>query len=360
MSKKKNKGNNPQGWQKVSTQPAEQAEPKTEEIPQPEPAAETTASEEPKEQPEIQTGDESKEESQPEPEAEPDTENKPQEEEPDKTKPKAKKRRKHAAAAPLGMILSVLAVIGLVNVIFFGVHFTERLIDNSAKKEEFGDIILPVLMFDPVPFENPNEMGELALLRSSIWAALLNESDKYVVGDGNMVAVPQSDVDVACAKLFGSEVTLKHQAFEDYITMYTFDTTTKSYFVPVDATIMYTPKVEEISRSGSIYDLTVGYMTPENQWLQGIKGKKSEPVPTKYMVYTLKKVDDHYQLISIKDPPEGVVPGLPPIPENAPAPQTPPPTSIPETPVQAPTDKPKEEVPVKAPEEKTEETKSQM
>ena len=74
------------------------------------------------------------------------------------------------------------AQIGVITVAVFGVRATESLIDNSKQKEEFADIILPVLMFDPVPFEDPNEMGELALLRSSIWSAVISNNDKYSIG----------------------------------------------------------------------------------------------------------------------------------------------------------------------------------
>ena len=212
---------------------------------------------------------------------------------------------------------AALAVIGLITVIVFGVRATENLIDNSKQKQEFEKIILPVLMFDPVPFEDPNEMGDLALLRSSIWAAILDNSDKYMIGDGNLVSVPQSDVDVACAKLFGSSVTLKHQAFEDYISMYSYDQETKTYYVPVDVTALYTPKVEEITRNGDSFELLVGYITPTNQWIQSLSGEVTEPTPSKYMIYVLQKVDDNYQLTGIKDPPDGVVPGVPQIEEDA-------------------------------------------
>ena len=70
-------------------------------------------------------------------------------------------------------------------------------------------------------------------------------------------------------------------------------------------------KAEDITRNGDIFELTVGYLEPDSQWLQSIKGEKSEPTPSKYMIYQLQKVDDHYQLIAIQDPPEGAVPGIP-------------------------------------------------
>lgn len=227
-------------------------------------------------------------------------------------KPAAKKHsRKHSAAVPLGGLFVLLAVIGLITVIVFGVRATENLIDNSKQKQEFGNTIFPVLMFDPIPFEDPGEMGDLALLRSSIWSAIISNSEKYSVGEGNMVSVPQSDVDVACAKLFGEGITLQHRAFEDYLSVYSFDENTKTYFVPVDATILYTPQVEEIKRNGNTFELLVGYIAPDNEWMQTIKGETAEPTPSKYMIYDLEKTGDHYQLIAIKDPPDGAVPGMP-------------------------------------------------
>ena len=219
------------------------------------------------------------------------------------TMSKKARRRKYSAAMPIGGVFVLLAVIGLITVIVFGVRATENLIDNSKQKEEFERIILPVLMFDPVPFEDPNEMGNLPLLRASIWSAILDNSEKYLVGDGNMVSVPQSDVDVACAKLFGSSVTLQHQGFEDYLSMYSYDESTKTYYVPVDVTALYTPQVEEITRNGDTFELLVGYVAPTNQWIQSLSGDTTEPSPSKYMIYELERVDDNYQLVGIKDPP---------------------------------------------------------
>lgn len=338
MSKRKPNTNKGQGWQKVelSSKPAaeetsskiEEASkeaPEAESAPKAEETAPDAASEavsEPAdsvtealpEQKENQTEKE-------QPSAQKETKNKqPSAPQTDSAKKAAakKRRRKYSAAVPLGGFFILMALIGVITVAVFGVRATESLIDNSKQKEEFADIILPVLMFDPVPFEDPNEMGELALLRSSIWSAIINNKDKCSIGDGNMVSVPKSDVDVACASLFGSSVTLNHQAFEDYLSLYSFDEETQTYYVPVDATILYTPQVEEISRNGDIFELTVGYLAPDNQWMQSIKGEKSDPTPSKYMIYELKKVEDHYQLVAIKDPPDGAVPSIPQIEEQAP------------------------------------------
>lgn len=347
MSKKKKNSNNKEnGWQKIETKPqtpsndtgkrtetvkeeAESSVPKAE-------AKEDTSSE--ASSVEIDSVKDEKDVSSAQNEIELKEETKPQA---SAEKPVSGHKKRHSFAAPLGFLFVALALVGFINLIFFGVHSAERLIDNSSKKEEFSDFILPVLMFDPIPFENPAELGDLALLRSSIWAAILDGTEKYTVSDSNMVSVPQSDVDVACAKLFGPDLKLKHQSFEDYISIYSLDEATKSYLVPVDASIMYTPRVEDISRSGDRYDLTVAYLAPDNQWMHSITGKKTEPAPSKYMIYQLQKVDGKYRLVAIKDPPEGAVPGIPKISENPP--QNIPQQMIQEVPLPQPIEEEKEE-----------------
>lgn len=72
---------------------------------------------------------------------------------------KASHRRKYPAAAPIGGIFVVLALIGLITVVSFSIQATTRLLDNSKEKEQFQQVILPVLMFDPVPFTEPAEPG---------------------------------------------------------------------------------------------------------------------------------------------------------------------------------------------------------
>lgn len=219
--------------------------------------------------------------------------------------------RKHSAAVPIGGLFVFLALIGLVTVVMFSIRATERLIDNSKEKERFENILLPVIMFDPVPFEDPNEIGELALLRTSIWSTVIQNNEKYSFNDGNMVTVPKSDVDVACAKLFGSQVTLKHQSFDDDNSIYSYNQETLTYFVPLDTSIRYTPQVEGISKKGDTLSLTVGYLAPDNQWMMSLRGETKEPTPSKYMLYEMEKVDGEYLLTGIKDPPGGAVPGIP-------------------------------------------------
>ena len=191
--------------------------------------------------------------------------------------------RKNKYAAPVGGIFLLLALVGLISVGIFCVRFTQGLLDNTQEKREFERIIYPVLMFDPVPFENAQDADPLMLLQSSIWSTLLGEKrDSYQENAIGWKIVPASDVDVACARLFGPEVQLEHQTITNFV-----DTT------------FYTPSVQRVVKEGDVYTLDVGYVAPATAWSY----EETEPEIEKMMIYELLRVGDHYQLTAIRDMP---------------------------------------------------------
>lgn len=221
-------------------------------------------------------------------------------------------QRKFPAAVLVGAVSVVLAVIGLLTVLSGCVSLAYRLLDNSKEKEEFERILFPVVMFDPGPMESPADMDKLVLLRSSLWSAYVSNMEKYKMDSNDRINVAKSDVDVACAKLFGSEIQLEHQSFSDYMNTYFYDESKESYLVPVDgSSVLYRPEVEDFDHSGVIYTLRVGYLESGSEWREALQGRDFVPTPDKYMIYTLKKVDEHFELVSIALPEEGAVPGKP-------------------------------------------------
>ena len=50
---------------------------------------------------------------------------------------------------------------------------------------------------------------------------------------------------------------------------------------------------------GDIYTVTVGYIPPATLWEKTKGGKDYEPAPDKYMIFTMKKVKDAYNILSI-------------------------------------------------------------
>ncbi len=190
--------------------------------------------------------------------------------------------RKNKYAAPVGTLFLLLMLIGLISVAVFCVNFTRAMLDNSGEKEEFGRIIAPVLMFDPVPFENAVDADPLFLLQSSMWSALLGEKrDSYQFdNDTNLrLIVPASDIDVACARLFGPEVELHHQTFGDYETTYVYDDESKTYYIPTTMEAGPSPNVLSVVKKGDSYTLEVEYVPPATAWTRADVRQRAAPAP---------------------------------------------------------------------------------
>lgn len=210
-------------------------------------------------------------------------------------------KRHNKYALPLGGVFLVLAIVGLISVAGFCIRLTNQIMDNTKEKTKFEDYLLSVVMFDPVEFDSPEQADPLFLLQSSMWAALLDNPDKYTYDESAMLVVPASDLDVYAAKLYGAGVKLQHQTIEGFEASYPYDAQTKTYGVPVmGQTSQYTPKVTKIVKKGDLYTLTVGYIPPGTLWETAVGGAKYEPEPDKYMIYQLKKVKDDYNVIAIK------------------------------------------------------------
>ena len=215
--------------------------------------------------------------------------------------------RKNKYAAPVGGLFLLLAAIGLVALTIFSVQFTQRMLDNSGEKQRFEQVILPVLMFDPVAFEKPTDLSPEFLLQTSLWATLLGEKrDTYTEDAFGRMIVPASDVDIGCAKLYGPEVKLVHQSIGDYETTYVYNDSTKTYYIPVDGqTGMYTPSVERVVKKGDVYTLTVGYIPPANAYTRMMLGQNEKLPADKYMIYELLKVKNNFQITAIRYTTEG-------------------------------------------------------
>lgn len=259
-------------------------------------------------------------EEEPSSEAEAESENEPEkeEEQPEKQKkvlfPRAKEiinhKRKHKYVATVGAVLIALAFIGTLALCSVLLHLGGRVLDNTTQKEAFEWKIYPLLMLDPSTFDEPKQLDEVVLLKTSLWSTLLENREKYSYSDYGMLLVPASDLEVAAKKLYGDSVTLKHQTFsEGYDYYYLYDEETNTYSVPVmGQTAAYVPKVVDINKNGSIYTLIVGYVAPTTLWNVSEDGS-AESVPSKYLYYDLEKLGyKEYIIKSVRNIPADELP----------------------------------------------------
>jgi hypothetical protein len=213
--------------------------------------------------------------------------------------------RRNRYAAPIGGVFIILCLVGFFTVASVCLNATKSLLDNSKAKQEYEKMLLPVVIFDPVPFENPVNIDNASLLQYSIWATAMGDKrDQYEYDDNNMMVIPASDVDVAALELFGPDVKLEHQSFGDLENSYLYDEDIKSYHVPIiTVTGFATPKVEEINKVGDTIELKMGYVPPSTILDIDTNGKVGTPEPQKYMIYELHRAKSGWYLYAIKDLP---------------------------------------------------------
>lgn len=213
---------------------------------------------------------------------------------------RARMPRKQLATI-IGLLLVVFAVIGVIATTK-GIAVTiNGFFDDSAKRERYESFISPVVMVDPAPFTMVENLEDERLLQSAMWAALTGENrSAYTYDDGGLLLVPASDLNVAAAKLYGPNVNIIHRSFEDNDASYLYDPDISAYRVPSINKVAYSPYVSEIKKeSDGRLTLTVGYVAPGNIWSTDIKGQSDEPVPEKYMLYTLTEWDQGYYISSV-------------------------------------------------------------
>ncbi|WRS26502.1 hypothetical protein U6B65_09110 [Oscillospiraceae bacterium MB08-C2-2] len=215
------------------------------------------------------------------------------------------KKRRRRYAAPIGGVFILIALIGVITIVVGSIGLTTRMLDNSKEKTMFERLIRPVVMFNPVPFEKATDLDPTSLLQYSMWATLSGEKGStFVMGENATLTIPASDLDVAASKLLGPEVKLEHKSFGDYLSPYTYDPETASYYVPVTGDLfVYSPVVVDIQRDKEFYNLTVGYIPPDTAWTTDFVGNKNARKPDKFSTYVMRKVKNDYQLVAVRDLP---------------------------------------------------------
>lgn len=216
------------------------------------------------------------------------------------------KSGKNRLAFPIGILASILAVIGLITVIGFAVDTVKNLTDKTAEKAEYEEMLTPVVMFDPDPFDDLTQADISQLLNSAVWALLMSDdgADKYPYSEGDTfgIVVPQTDIEKYFVSLFGTEIDLAslHSSIDMSEYEITYDAALKSYILPITGVeSAYTPKVYEIEKQGSSVILSVGYIGNQ-AWVQIEDGEYTSPEPDKYMKITLRERDGGMYISSIQ------------------------------------------------------------
>ena len=204
----------------------------------------------------------------------------------------------HRRRVIVGAVMCLLMLIGVATIIVGGVKVTAKVLDNTAEKEAYNNILATLVVADPLPFESPDQADMELLLSSSVWAVVMNEDmTKYESDDFGQTYLPAVEVDRYFTKLFGTQFTLEHDDFSDQEIDFEFDEDKQAYIVPVTSfPTGFTPKVEKIKKSSNEKIVTVGYISPATNWNDTSDGSVS-----KYVDYIFQKQGKEYYLVAIRE-----------------------------------------------------------
>lgn len=217
----------------------------------------------------------------------------------EKTKSKNIKKK---LAFPIGLIVVLLALTGLVTVVVSVVNLVDSAIVKSKNYEQYESYFVPVVHIDPTTFDDVTKADMNELIEISIWSLLKSDNtpDKFPTNE-NGLAIPKAEVEKEFLELFGSEITPTHGNIEGYGIDFLYDSVTGIYTVPLTGvTPIYTPDVVDVQKSTDTVVVTVACLAGD-AWAQAENGEMVAPSPDKYLKITLRETDGNLFISAIQN-----------------------------------------------------------
>ena len=210
--------------------------------------------------------------------------------------------KKQKWAFPVGLIVVLLAAIGLATVVVAGVKGIDTVVDKTKRYEEYEKLLTPVVLIDPDNFDDITKAQMSQLMEISIWSLLKNDvaPDTFESNESGL-SIPKSAVEEEFIDLFGKEVTPVHGTIEGYGIDFAYDNTSETYTVPLTGvTPIYTPDVVKVTKTTDTVVLTVACISG-NAWEQGENGEMVAPNPDKYIRITLRENEGNLFISAIQN-----------------------------------------------------------
>ena len=207
----------------------------------------------------------------------------------------------------LGLLITILVLVGFVTVLRAGVGLVANLFDDTAQKQEYEDKLEGLVLFDPMPFDGIENIDDLTLREAAVWGCIYNIQetqggfDNYNTDpDTEQLLLPSVEVDAYLARLVGPSFKLTHRSFEVEDMTIEFDESSQCYRIPVTGTVGYYRAVvtKLFKRSGQLH-VTVGYI-PTSSTDDSIINQSSD-TPTKYMDYLFQRQSGSWYLTGLTE-----------------------------------------------------------
>ena len=207
----------------------------------------------------------------------------------------------------LGLLITVLVLIGFITVLRAGVGLVANLFDDTAQKQEYEDKLEGMVLFDPMPFDGIENIDDLTLREAAVWGCVYSIQETQggfenynTDPETEQLLLPSVEVDAYLAKLLGPGFKLTHRSFDMEDMTVEFDETTQCYKIPITGTVGYyrATVVKLFKRSGKLH-VTVGYI-PTASADDSIINPSSD-TPTKYMDYLFERQSGSWYLTGLTE-----------------------------------------------------------
>jgi hypothetical protein len=161
--------------------------------------------------------------------------------------------------------------------------------DEAWNLKNYDDMIWPVVMQDPKPFDENCPPDNETMLKASLWElAMDRKNSNNSWNSEQQLVISKSDVESAGKKLFGKETNFSgiNPEGSDF---YKFDDSRNAFLVePISGTDGFLPHTVTAKHEGDDVILKVGYVSPKNQFSSSMDSVYNNRVE-KYAKYRLKK-----------------------------------------------------------------------
>ena len=207
----------------------------------------------------------------------------------------------------LGLVLSILVLIGFGTLIFGGYKGISALFDDTEEKLSYESRLHTLVMYDPLPFDTLENADPVLLREACIWGAIYNAKltqgnlENYATDEQTgCLILPTVEVDAFASTLMGPFYTLTHEDFESDGLVYRYDPDLQGYLIPITSEAgRYTPKVTELHKEGRQMRVTVGYVPQFDPNDQFSFTTPDEPV--KYRDYIFTRSDREFYLTGLEE-----------------------------------------------------------
>lgn len=212
-----------------------------------------------------------------------------------------KKEKKKKAPLIAGIVVLLLAVVGILSIISLLIGLFGNKSSQAEKYGEYADFLTWVVGVDPDSFNNITEANKEDLRNialSSLMADNIKTGEFQTTENG--LKIPAKKVEDYYNKMFGTDNPIVHGDVVGYGYQFIYDKKANVYHYTIlsGATPTYTAQIESAEVSGDVIELRVGYVATSKLEVQA-DGSMKAVDPDKYADITIKKTDNGYQLISL-------------------------------------------------------------